>query len=701
LRSVAHARLQNSQPLWRYGDTVRDARGMSVSAVKSRLVQVKSFIESRRMGEIESTLKAAEGFLAGLTEDERAPLVAEIAALRAHVATMLTSDDERKISAAKGKLRQARSQLESDPTADVSALLGVAAGYFAGVPDHHTVEIRAEIAALRPQPKAAAAAPVAAPPRTTGVSDDDAAKLSRARSRIVEARNQIGSGRLDAVAPTLELALEFLAGLSEATRAPVLADVEAVRTELAAAMRADQIRIVTTRFERYLRNAASNIESQPAAAATGLDQARELLASDDATGTLSATELEDLRARIADVGTRLAQRNRAEALERAAPAMRELEERVASDPFAGIDSREARLVWSRLAELQHRVVSWLRDLPPDDAEAAAFRTRLVATDAAIDRASAVWGKAQLEAEVEGGWAAIAAAIAGWEDETATGEPLADPELPKTRAAIQRIRYLLDDPQTKQIRAEHGSDPKLEATFREAKFVFQAAADKLAAAYQDVLDAAEQRPAPMRRLELDRPLLLTFAAESALEGTRHRETVVSRARALGARWKAEVAELMQARRQIYDRLTDEAAARWPEIVARLGARDGFDPMDEAWRGKAVVLSGIYNRAGWDFSPRDYPLSFRLDGVPLAGRYEPHVIAALEHAWFELKLDVSDRIAWDVVAIVEGPGQIAERTTVILRDRKTNLEVGKLEEYRPISCVELRVIALHVGPVAVGP
>lgn len=661
---------------------------MSVSAVKSRINQVKSFIETRRTGEIEPTLKAAEGFLAGLTEDERAPLVAEIAALRAQVAAMPSPDDERKISGAKGKLRQARSQLESDPTSDVSGILGVAESFLAGVPDKHAAEVKAELAALRSPPKPAAVPVAVAPPTAAVTSDEDAAKVSRAKSRIAEARQLIGSGRLDAVEPTLALGLGFAEGLAEATRAPLVAAADDVRTELAAAMRAERTRVITTRFDRYLRTASSNIDHQPGAAATDLEHARELLASDDATGLLSTDQLAELRARITELTTRLAQRNRTEALDRAAPAMRELEERVAGDPFAGLDPREAHVAWSRLGELRHRVVSWLRDLPPDDPDATAFRTRLVATDAAIDRASAAWGKAELDTSIESGFAATMAAIAGWEAETAPAEKLADPDLPKTRAAVQRLRHLLDN------RSEHPS-------FREAEATFLAAAEKLSTAYHQVLDAAEQMPTPLRRLELDRPLLLAVAAETSLAGTRYRDSVVGRARTLDTRWKAEVADLMLARQALHDRLADEATARWPAIVGTLGARDGFDPMDEAWLGKTVVLSGIYNRAGWDFSPRDYPLAFRHDGVPLAGRYEPHVLAALEHAWYELKLDVSDRMPWDVVAVVEGPAQIAERTTVVLRDRDTNLEIGKLEEYRPTSCLALRVVALHAGPVAVGP
>ena len=58
-------------------------------------------------------------------------------------------------------------------------------------------------------------------------------------------------------------------------------------------------------------------------------------------------------------------------------------------------------------------------------------------------------------------------------------------------------------------------------------------------------------------------------------------------------------------------------------------------------------------------------------------EAHVLAALEHAWDELKLDVNDRIPWDVIGVIEGPGKINERTIVTFKDQRTDLEIGKLE------------------------
>jgi hypothetical protein len=90
-----------------------------------------------------------------------------------------------------------------------------------------------------------------------------------------------------------------------------------------------------------------------------------------------------------------------------------------------------------------------------------------------------------------------------------------------------------------------------------------------------------------------------------------------------------------------------------------------------------------------------------GVVLGGVWEPHVLGALEYAWYELKLDVNDRITWDVIAVVEGPGSIGERTERIVREAGTGAELGKIEEWPGVDCLRLRIVGLHAGPVAVGP
>jgi hypothetical protein len=312
-----------------------------------------------------------------------------------------------------------------------------------------------------------------------------------------------------------------------------------------------------------------------------------------------------------------------------------------------------------------------------------------------------WGKARLEAEVGTTWAAIRADIEGWHEE-ATSPPgglLAEPQLPRTSAAIQRIRYLLAQQRTRRVRAANADDPAIEAPYREAERVLAAAGQRLREAYDNVLAEAERLPTPPRGFDLDRPNRLAAAAERSLAGTPHLAPVLARARTLDARWRADADDTMAVHQDLYDRLRAEADAAWPAILAATGARADFDPDAPPGPARAVLLRGVYNRSGWDFA--DYDFAMRFAGVPIGGHYDPHVLRALENAWYGLKLDVDDRTPWDVIAVVEGPGKIGEHTIVTIRDRDTGLEIGTREEWHQVDCIRLRIIALHAGPVAVGP
>ncbi len=553
---------------------------MSISAAKSRVMQAKMQLESGRTDDAEATLLAAERFLEGLSVDEKAPVVAELAAIRAEIASRMRPEEERNLSAAKNTLRQVRSQLESKQFLGLEDTIAKAERFLQDVGPTHKVDVVKDVAALREQLRTA-----------TGVSSIDA----------------------DTV---------VLRSADRASGARATVDPTSIKTD---------------------------------------------------------------------------------ALARALPILRELEAGVASDPFEGLEQREAYVATRKLYTLKDRVEVALGPVAEDDEDVKAIRARLVETDRKIEKASAAWGKAELDAQVGGSWMVIQSDIEGWDLEaigTNTG-PLEEPRLPKTQAAIHRIGYLLADPETKRIRDVNRGDPTLDAVYRTAEATFEAAAAKLDAAFNKVLDEAEKLPTPMRRLELDRPALLAFGAEYAFKGTSYLEANVARARKLDERWKAELAAIMKTRQALYAKLAAEADAAWPALVERTGAHEEFDPTDVTARGKVVLLRGVYNRSGWDFGGRDYDFAMRFDGTPVGASYEPHVLKALEHAWYELKLDVNDRIPWDVIGVVDGGGKIGEKTIITLRSKDTGLEIGKLEEFRPVDCIRLKIIGLHAGPVAVGP
>src|SRR5690242_721954 len=75
---------------------------MSLSAAKTRVMFAKEYLDSPRSDEIEPLLQAAEGFLAEVPDEEREPVLAEIADIRAALEAAAIPDETRKTSAAQG-----------------------------------------------------------------------------------------------------------------------------------------------------------------------------------------------------------------------------------------------------------------------------------------------------------------------------------------------------------------------------------------------------------------------------------------------------------------------------------------------------------------------------------------------------------------------------------------------------------------------
>jgi hypothetical protein len=672
---------------------------MSVSAAKSRVMQAKMQLESNRVGDAEAAVEAGLKFLEGLPDSETAAVRAELMQIRAGIASRPKPEDARNLSAAQGKVRQAQSQIAGKQLSGIEDVLLAAEGFLKAVPDALKAAVVAEIAAIRaglskPQPVAAPAG------KTAALTDDDYANLSRAKSRVQQAKSLLETRRTENIEAILEEAMGFISKLPAAAGAPLAAEVTAIRGQTGGAVLAEDTRRITEELERHLRTVESNLTLDFRAARASRDHVESRLKDEDVKRILTPAAFNDLKARAADLRVRLAAAVKADALNRASPILTELEARVATDPFAGRAQREAYEATSALETLKNRVRKPLLVVPDGDREVAAIEARLAQVDAKINAASLAWGKAELDAQVVNSWSFVETAIAGWDKETVAKDarPLDSPELPKTRLAIQRIRYLLADPATEKIRAENKGDGAIEETYRNAEQIFATAAANLNSAFASVLDAAEKLETPLSRFDLDRPGFLAHDAEQALGGTRYAEPAAKRARALDARWQSEVQAIVKSRQELCDKLIAEANAAWPAISAAANAV-AFDPQN-AKPGTVVRLDAVYNRCGWDYSGRAYDFAMLEGGTVVAGAFDPQVRKAIDHACYELKVEVSDRITWDVIAVVEGPGKIGERTKVILRDKFTNFELGQLEEWPLIDCVKLRVVALHAGPVAVG-
>jgi hypothetical protein len=726
---------------------------MSISAARMRVNMSKENLESGRLDLVEGTLAEAVRYLQSLTEAEAAPVHAEIAEVRAKLASMPTAEETRFVGAALRDIKAARSKIAERELSIVDAIIKRAANYVVNVRAEHRAKVDAEIAAVTAELHAASAPPatvsntVASSPTTAPtapnassassptpasnasnttasssvpasntassaptataerrpLTDAEYSEQSRIRGLIRSVFNRVESRRTDGALEELASIEPQLAALPEFAAEPMRAQIAEIRAMYRQHVGAEAARVVNSELDRRLRSAEGSIETMAwARTRDDLAHVEKRLADDDAKDVLSPDEVGTYRTRIADIRAQLAAFIKQDAIGRTADVLAELERDVASEPFVGLDDMAVYRRKNDLDRLRSRVLAGIRPADERDVDIAAIAKRVDIAEQAIDTQLLAWSKAKLDAEVSNDWIVIEKDIAGWQDEQDTNthaDGLYEPALPKTRSAIQRTRWLLDAPETKERRAAHPDDPAIQGPFQIAERTFADAGAKLAEAYSRVLAHGESLETPLSHFTLVRPGLLALSAESDLAGTPFREAVTGRARALDERWKIEVAAIYKARQELYDKLDGEAEVAWPAMRDAMDAVP-FDPAS-ARPGMLVRLDQVYNRCGWDYGSRAYSFAVRAGGVVLGGSYEPHVLAALEHAWYQLKLSVNDRIVWDVIGVVEGPDKIGVRTTVTLRDKSSGEKLGEIEEWPPIDCIRIRIVALRAGPVAVTP
>jgi flagellin-specific chaperone FliS len=620
---------------------------------------------------------------------------------------------------ARARIAQARTFIQQNDLSFAERSLNEAEKAIAGLPDAEKGAFVVEIAKLRdelaakrapappkprtPAPAAPTPAPTPAPANPPKAGQPERQELVVARARINQAKNFIEQNDLSFAQRYLDQAEEAIANLPDADKAPLAAEIAELRKKTAPPPDTSAVDSLVGELDRKIGGAESAIEAHPASARDLLDNAAARLKEPEVVATLGPDRIKQYEAKLAAVRAKLGVANKAAGLDRAGPILEELEQRVSSDPFKGQDQMEAYRTFSDINYLGKRVEGAIGDLPADDPQVKAVLARLAAARQKLDAASIAWGKAQVEAQVSGNWEYVKKDIAGWEDEQRDPKKrlLDGLEMPKTELAIRRIAWWLNSDDAKRTREENKNDAAVMATFAEAERTRDAAAKKLNDAFDKLMAEIEKLPLPLEtRMDLDRPALMAYAVEQAFEFTPYQEANVARIRKVDARWKAELAEIMRQRKALYDQLAAEADKKWPDVVAAADPVRSFDIKDPALRGKVVLLSGFYNRAGWDFG-RDFDLELRVDGTPVGGNYEKYVLKALETAWYEQKLDVSDHIPWDALLLIEGPGQVRERTNVRLISKDTGLQIGTLEEWRPIDGVRVKVIALRAGPVCVGP
>ncbi|KAK6526199.1 hypothetical protein TWF281_011234 [Arthrobotrys megalospora] len=715
----------------------RPAPSQNFSRAKSKVYWANEYFTTPgRIDQTEPELAQAEDLLNGDVSHEADALRAEIAGLRDKLADIVMPSEEAYVRSAQRDVQNVRDYMDRQreflDRGDTKQYLdsqlqkiideGLSKIKHPRKADQLKAPILAEIALIRsqlniftptfPPPPVQPAWPQAWPQAqstpqssrhidTNTLSFDDQDRLNRAKRSIGQARNNIESGRTEGAENLFFDATSIMAPVSAGHKDHLVAEIEQLRKDLEATRLAEKTRHITSELDRKLQRIEMDTDA-PDRLHYSVISFKERFEQEEVRRTLSSDMYRDYETRLANVLAAGAAHVKAETLNRANPALQRLHDKLATNPFTGLQQYEANRMDGELRSMRWQVEKEIKQLPENDVDRLRIYDELKGTDAKFEAYSNEWAKAGIHDEVKRGWQIIRDEVQGWEQESvrSDAQPLEEPNMPQTRLAIHRVDYYLhNDTYVQRTRDENPGDSVIAAVDREAEQLLEAAGAKMAAAFYQIVEAAEKMQTPIGdRWLRDKPGYLVTSAEGTFQKTKFCQPVLDRIRALDQRWKDELEAVHRARDNLGEKLALEATQKWPSIVAAIPSIVSYFDPSSAKPGDAVHLNGVYNRAGWDFDGNQYGFSMRFNGVPLGGIYEPYINKALDHAAYELKLTIDDHKEWDLVGIVLGPGSISQRTKRTIR---RGMYEEEIEEWLPIGCLRLRIIALRAGPVVVGP
>ncbi|KAK6504529.1 hypothetical protein TWF481_006470 [Arthrobotrys musiformis] len=703
---------------------------------KSKVFWAKEYFNTPgRISQTEPELTQAEEILEGDESYEADALRTEIAALREELANIVTPSEEAYVRSAQRDVQSVRDYIDQQreflDRGDTKQYLdsqlqkiideGLSRIKHPRKADQLKAPILAEIALIRSQLNITTVTPASnsqpqshsdwaqawprsqstpQTPRHVDVSTlsfDDQDRLNRAKRSIGQARNNIESRRTEGVENLFFDATNLIAPVSDVHKSDIVAEIEQLRKDLEATRLAESTRVITGDLDRKLQSIEMDIEA-PDRLRYSVISFQQRFEREDVRRTLTPDVYRDYEHRLANVLSAGAAHVKSETLNRANPALQRLQDKLATNPFQDLQQYEANRVDSDLRGMRWQVEKEIKQLPEDDADRLRIYDELQSIDAQVAAYSNEWAKAGVHASVRREWQMIRDEVQGWEQEYVRPDGLAleEPSMPQTRLAIHRVDYYLhSDTSVQRTRDENPGDSVIAAVDKEAGELLEAVGSKMASAFYQILEVAEKMDPPIGdRWLQDKPGYLVTSAQGTFQNTKFCEPVVERIRTLDQRWKDELENVHRAREDLGAKLSLEAIQKWPSVVSSIPSIVSYFDPSSAKPGDVVHLNGVYNRSGWDFDGNQYGFSMRFNGVPLGGIYEPYINKAFDHAAYQLKLTIDDHKEWDLVGIVLGPGTINERTKRTIR---MGMYTEEIEEWLPIGCLRLRIIALRAGPV----
>jgi hypothetical protein len=490
---------------------------------------------------------------------------------------------------------------------------------------------------------------------------------------------------------------EQLEGVDAAQRKPLEARIAEAKKKIDVGLAGEKRDLLMRNLRRDIDNAKDNVTSEDAVEGA-YKHVSEVLDGEDGKKLITGVDRKSLLAEVAGLRKTM----------RAAVAKRETER--VEEILKKVDEQTPAIL-EKLKDNATRGgaetdAGWLlRELDRAEATLKEFPKDLPKTRELIDRhakASArLLGplKAEEREQIVGRsrqeWAEDVAKAAGWEkeqpnpsygkflSETVSGSSLG---LEHTEQALRASNGWLTNEVTKAMIKAFPEDPEVLKMVAEAGAMKDGAAQKIAAAIHAlVTEARKTAPTEAVRSKFD---VLHTDLNPMLYGSSVRESAMAEVQTLLDEWEASRVAETKAKQELYNKLAAQADAAWGKTSPRYDSLPTIDPL-KASEGQVIRLKGVYNRTGWEFPEGEYDFVAKVNGTPVAGKFDPAIRKAIEEAEKSTGRSVGDTL--DFVATVEGKCRVEERFWSAI-----------LEDWRPKATWDaplLKITALHSGAVTV--
>lgn len=520
--------------------------------------------------------------------------------------------------------------------------------------------------------------------------------VTKAMRDLQWVRSAIESRQWDSIPSHAKRVEDSLVGLADEEKEPVATELAKLVSQAVAEERAQRGQRIIEGVDRAVRLA----KEEPDRSASTVENAMEMLDGELAVANLDREERQRQKQRLLDVTQANGERRRAERLEKADRALAELDARLAKNPYLGLSEHDVRSASGEVTQWITRARDALSGVS-DVAERTARVDRLEATAAAH---LAEFQEQGASSELERFWQQTEEGFRGWESETpriswdayfaAYGGGFADLTIPLTLRAVQDVPSFLE--RTKMLQND---SPACRRVLDRAHSVHGTALAKLHEAFKTLADQADAAPNPSSEIALTQYRSIGYYVTTWFSNTPLFQANQQRVSSIIQKWEDAIFKREADGKALYAKLEAEALAKWPSILSSLPHEEGFEPHDwPQWKGKTVLLRGLWNRAGWDYMGFEWAETLR--GKPLGGYYERNVTQAMDEAVRVTRQIIDDHKEWELLAVVEGTATIQKREHEEVMLPGSSQKV-KTERWNPMECVRLRIVALRAGPVAVGP